>query len=137
MNRPLITILYSLEAFGANLFDSRIKWYTDNQATAKIVEVGSMKLALQTLAYKIFSYCLAHNIDLHVQWIPRELNTQSGVISKLRDCIRNHWQIIHVTYFNNWIVHGGHIPWIVLLPFIMQKLSDFFRDSGTPAAVLG
>ena len=90
-HRELITILYSLGAFGANLFDSRIKWYTDNQATAKIVEVGSMKLTLQTLAYKIFSYCLAHNIDLHIQWIPRELNTQADFVSKLRDC--NNWQI--------------------------------------------
>ena len=92
-HRELITILYSLEAFGANLFYARIKWYIDNQATAKIVEVGSMKLTLQTLAYKIFSFCLAHNIDLHIQWLPRELNTQAGVISKLRDCIRNDWQI--------------------------------------------
>ena len=53
-HRELITILYSLEALGAYLFDSRIKWYTDNQATAKIVEVGSMKLTLQTLAYQNF-----------------------------------------------------------------------------------
>ena len=43
-HRELITLLYSLEAFGANLFDSRIKWYTDNQSAAKILEVGSMKL---------------------------------------------------------------------------------------------
>ena len=50
-----------------------------------------MKLTLQTLAYKIFSYCLAHNIDLHIQWIPRELNTQGDFISKFRDC--NDWQI--------------------------------------------
>ena len=85
-HRELFTILCSL----GNLFDSRIKWYTDNQVTTKIVEVGSMKLTLQTLAYKIFSYCLAHNIDLHIQWIPKELNTQADFISKLRDC--NDWQ---------------------------------------------
>ena len=54
--------------------------------------------------------------------IPRELNTQADFISKLRDCNDR----LPVTYFNNWIVHGGHVPWIVLLPFIMQKLSDFF-----------
>ena len=56
-----------------------------------------MKLILQTLAYKIFSYCLAHNIDLHnIQWIPRELNTQADFISKLRDC--NDWQITRDVY---------------------------------------
>ena len=64
-HRKLITILYSLGAFGANLFDSRIKWYTDNQATAKIVEVGSMKLTLQTLAYKIFR-TVWHIISIYI-----------------------------------------------------------------------
>lgn len=78
--RELVTILCSLEAFGKNLFDSRITWFTDNQATAKIVEVGSMKLNLQSLAYKLFSYCLAHNIDLYIECIPRALNTQADFI---------------------------------------------------------
>ena len=34
---------------------------------------------------------MAHNIDLHIQWIPRELYTQADFISKRRDC--NDWQI--------------------------------------------
>lgn len=42
-HRELITILYSLQAFGSKLHNSVIKWHTDSQATAKIVEVGSMK----------------------------------------------------------------------------------------------
>ena len=46
-DRELITILYSLHAFGSLLHNSSIKWFTDNQATAKIVEVGSMKVELQ------------------------------------------------------------------------------------------
>ena len=70
-HRELVTILYSLEAFGKNLFDSRITWFTDNQAIAIIVEVGSMKLNLQSLAYKLFSYFLAHDIDPYIEWIPR------------------------------------------------------------------
>jgi hypothetical protein len=52
--RELITILYSLEAFGDNWFDSRVKWFTDNQATAKIVDVRSMKVNLQIITYKFF-----------------------------------------------------------------------------------
>jgi hypothetical protein len=52
--RELITILYSLEAFRDNWFDSRVKWFTDNQATAKIVDVGSMKVNLQIITYKFF-----------------------------------------------------------------------------------
>ena len=53
-HRELITILYSLEAFGEKLFNSPIKWLTYNKATTKIVGVGSMKLTLQIIAYKIF-----------------------------------------------------------------------------------
>ena len=78
-HRELITILYSLEAFGEKLFNSRIKWFTDDQATAKIVDVGSRKLALQIIAYKIFSYCLAHNIDLYIEWIPRTQNSHKRI----------------------------------------------------------
>ena len=59
--------LYSLQSFGQQLFNSRVKWFTDNQATAKIVDVGSVKLVLHDLACKIFSHCLAHNIDFCIQ----------------------------------------------------------------------
>ena len=132
-HRELITILYSLEDFGANLFDSRIKWYTDNQATAKIVEVGSMKLTLQTLAYQFFSYCLAHNIDLHIQWIPRELNTQADFISKLRDC--NDWQITRDVFQQLESTWGPHTL-DCFASFYNAKIERFFRGSGTPT-VLG
>ena len=63
MHRELITILYSLRAFGNNLHNSSIKWYSDNQATAKIVDIGSMWLVLQMVAYEIFTYCLENYID--------------------------------------------------------------------------
>ena len=85
-HRELLTIYYSLQAFGEKLFDTRIKWITDNQATARIVDVGSMKFQLHQLAYKIFSHCLQHNIDLHVQWIPRDMNVQADFVSKIKDC---------------------------------------------------
>ena len=60
------------------LRQSHVKWYTDNQATAKIVEVGSMKLELQTLALKIFKICYKHSIHLDNEWVPRDLQYQSG-----------------------------------------------------------
>ena len=90
-HRELITVLYSLEAFGKNLFNSRIKWFTDNQATARIVDVSSMKFSLQELAYKIFSHCAAHDVELSIEWIPRTLNTQADFISEIKDC--DDWQI--------------------------------------------
>ena len=39
-HRELVTILYSLKAFGKNLFDSRITWLTDNQAIAKLLKLA-------------------------------------------------------------------------------------------------
>lgn len=71
---------------GKNLFSSRVKWFTDNQSTAKIVDVSSMKITLHAPAQKFFSHCLSNNIDLSIQWIPRELNTQADFVSKIRDC---------------------------------------------------
>ena len=95
-HRELIAISYSLEAFGSQLRNSCVKWFTDNQATARIVEVGSMKLILHQLAFQIFSYCLSNNIDLHIQWIPRELNVEADSISKIQDC--DDWQLSHEFY---------------------------------------
>lgn len=62
-----------------------MKWFTNNQATARTVDVGNMKLQLRHLAYNIFSYCSQHNIDLHVQWV-----RQADFISKIKDC--DDWQ---------------------------------------------
>ena len=57
-HRELITSVYNTVQFRSllegKLFNFRIKWFTDNQSTAKIVDVGSMKLTLHALAYKLF-----------------------------------------------------------------------------------
>ena len=42
--RELAAIDFSLESFAPILRGSLVKWYTDSQSAAKIVEVGSMKL---------------------------------------------------------------------------------------------
>ena len=55
-----------------------------------------MKLILHQLAFQIFSYCLSNNIDLHIQWIPRELNVEADSISKIQDC--DDWQLSHEFY---------------------------------------
>lgn len=52
--RELQTIEFSLQSFATLLEDSHVKWFTDNQSVAKIVEVGSMKLDLHLMA-KFFS----------------------------------------------------------------------------------
>ena len=89
--RELAAIDFSLESFAPVLEDSLIKWFTDSQSAAKVVEVGSMKLDLHRLAVKIFQFCAEHNIRLEVQWIPRTENEKADYISRLIDF--DDWQI--------------------------------------------
>ena len=56
--RELYAIEFFLQAFAPVLKGSHIKWFTDNQATARIVEVGSMKLELHRMARDIFNICI-------------------------------------------------------------------------------
>jgi hypothetical protein len=46
-----------------------LKWYTDNQNCLRIVQAGSIKEPLQSLAYSIFSICTQHSISIDIQWI--------------------------------------------------------------------
>ena len=48
--RELEAINFALVSFKKILNGSYVKWYTDNQAAAKIIEVGSMKLELHNIA---------------------------------------------------------------------------------------
>ena len=56
--RELHAIEFSLQAFAPVLKGSHVKWFTDNQAAARIVEVGSMKLDLHRMASSIFKICI-------------------------------------------------------------------------------
>jgi len=89
--RELYAIEFSLQSFAPVLKGSRVKWFTDNQAAARIVEVGSMKLELHRMARSIFNICIQSGIYLEVQWIPRTQNQQDDYISRLLDT--DDWQI--------------------------------------------
>ena len=62
---------------------SHVKWVTDSQVTANIVEVGSTKLGLHKMARRIFDICIRSGIHVEVQWIPCTLNQQADYISRL------------------------------------------------------
>lgn len=89
--RELSVIEFSLQSFATLLEVSHVKWYTDSQAAAKVVEVGSIKFDLHRVARSIFSICMQFGIHLEVQWIPRSLNQQADYISHLIDI--DDWQI--------------------------------------------
>ena len=51
-----LSVEFSLQSFASVLEGSHVKWFTDNQAAAKIVEVGNMKLGLHKMARRIFPW---------------------------------------------------------------------------------
>ena len=81
----LAAIDFAIESFSSVLESSYVKWYTDNEAAAKIVDVGSTKPDLHKLAVKIFAACLRSKIKFEVQWIPRSENEKADFISRLND----------------------------------------------------
>ena len=83
--RELVAIKFALESFESILQQSRVKWFTDSQVAAKIIQVGSMKFNLHQLAFAVFSACLKARIELDIQWIPRSLNEKADYLSKIVD----------------------------------------------------
>ena len=77
---------------------SVVKWFTDSQTAARILEVGSMKFDLHSLAIKIkiFQFCAEHSIRLEVQWIPLTENEKADYVSGLEDF--DDWQIRMISF---------------------------------------
>ena len=73
--RELYATEFALRSFCGELKDSRVKWFTDNRAAAKIVEAGSMRYDLQCFTLPIFQICLAYH------WIFKWLFRKRGVRS--------------------------------------------------------
>ena len=89
--RELYAIEFALESFCTVSKNSHVKWFTDSQAAAKIVEVGSMRTDLHTLALRIFEICIKHKILLDIQWVPRSEVERADLISRIIDT--DDWQI--------------------------------------------
>ncbi|CAC5361265.1 unnamed protein product [Mytilus coruscus] len=83
--RELKAVKNILESLQLMLCGKLVKLYTDYQNVVKIVQKGSMKLALQVISLDIFQICLNNNIVLEVEWIPRNENTCADALSKIFD----------------------------------------------------
>ena len=70
----LKAIFYVCISYLDQLKLKKVKLFTDNQAAARIVSIGSSCPELQAIALQIFSVCLTNHIELTVGWIPRESN---------------------------------------------------------------
>ena len=90
--RELAAILFVLNALRPFLSSSCVKWFTDNQGVARIVQVGSMHFELHLLASDIFSFCYNHGIKLEIDWVLRSLNDKADYLSKTVDY--DDWEIV-------------------------------------------
>lgn len=63
-----------------------VKVYTDNQNSVLIACKGStcMNNELHQLALHMFGLCVAHSIELEIEWIPRNMNTVADELTKVR-----------------------------------------------------
>ena len=127
--RELAAIDFSLESFASVLEGSLVKWFTDSQAAARIIEVGSMKLDLHRLAIKIFQFCAWHNIRLEVQWIPLTENEKADYISRLIDF--DDWQITPDFFLSLEELWGPHTV-DCFANFYTAKLPRFFSRFWNP-----
>ena len=65
--RELKAVSLVLESFATKLAGHRVKWFTDDQNVVRIVEAGSKKQHLQSIALSIFVTCFRQGIrlDMH------------------------------------------------------------------------
>ena len=64
--------------------------------TARIIQVGSKKPKLTSIALDIFAFSISKNIEIHPIWIPREENCEADEISK--DLDSDSWGIDSETF---------------------------------------
>lgn len=61
------SVVFVLVSLVQRMSGSRLKWFTDSQGVARIVQVGSMHFSLHNLATDIFSFCSNHGINLDIK----------------------------------------------------------------------
>ena len=83
--REIQTALLALDSFSDKLNSKNVKWFTDSQNCARILQSGSFKEDLHSLAFQIYSVCASKGISLDIHCIPRSQNCQADFISKAID----------------------------------------------------
>ena len=68
-----------------HLATKKIKCFSDNSSVSTIINCGSTKPDLQSVALELFNVCKKHDIVLLPQWLPRRENQIADKISKTID----------------------------------------------------
>ena len=69
--RELAAILYMLKSFNNPLIHETIQWNSDSQNVGRIIQVGSTKPDLQSLALQIYYMCLKNDNRIQSVGIPQ------------------------------------------------------------------
>ena len=97
--RELKAVHNVLQSFASKLKGHAVKWFSDNQAVVRIVQVGSGRPHLQEGALSIFELCFQHNIKLEMEWVPRSANELADYMSRVRD-------------FDDWMVNPSMFQYL-------------------------
>ena len=89
--RELRAVGLVLDSLVVKLKNCTVRWFTDNQNVARILQVGSKTPLLQKEALHVFSLSVAHNVSIEPEWIPRSENQVADFISHLQDL--DDWQL--------------------------------------------
>ena len=95
-SRELIAIKTCLQSFSKHLQHEAVEVRTDNFNATKIIEKGSRKPHVHSIALDIFKICTQHDILLKTTWIPREQNQYADRLSKMTDT--DDWSIDQETF---------------------------------------
>ena len=88
--REVFAILYALDSLKHLCQGESILWYTDNWSAPRIVRKGSAVPELHRMAEKIYEIRRSSDMELQVEWIPREMNHYADYLSKVID--HDDWQ---------------------------------------------
>ena len=67
------------------LVNARVRSFTDNHNVARILQVGSRKPDLHSIALNVFNIAIQYQIHLEPEWVPRELNQRTDLLSRIVD----------------------------------------------------
>ena len=83
--RELQAVALVLRSVATKLAHCNLRWFTDNQNVVRIIQVGSRKDHLQSIAIEIFKQCFLNSIKIDVEWIPRQENELADYYSRVVD----------------------------------------------------
>ena len=130
--RELCNIHFTLVTFVDKISCSSAKFLVDNQASARIVEIGSMDDELQWFASEIFKLCLQNCISLKVQWIPRELNKEADAVSRMADVLDTDDWAITQQFVNILEAKWGKFTLDAFFNYYNKKNEKFYSLFYTP-----